>query len=241
MVKPVEDIDCYEIKEQRAVLDNLLENRVISDRFFLTGGTALSVFYLHHRVSKDLDLFTTDRMDLREPCIWIKRRWGRKCVTIKEDADLASFLLEGVKVDLAGDPLSDIDKERPRVNLERNRLAVDTIDNIVSNKLCAMASRTEPKDYVDFFFIMRMFGDDFEFADIYEKTRRKDAIFDDPPTVAYQIENGLALIKQNPELLPATRIPLDIDELARFCEGVAGRIYQTAGPGQAKGVRPDPP
>lgn len=241
MVKPVENVDCYEIKEQREVLDNLLENRVISDCFFLTGGTALSVFYLHPRVSKDLDLFTTDRMDLREPFIWIKRRWGRRCVTIKEDADFASFLLEGVRVDLAADPLSDIDKERPRVNLERNRLMVDTIDNIVSNKLCAMASRAEPKDYVDFFFIMKMFADDFDLADIYEKTRRKDAIFHDPPTVAYQIENSLTLIKQNPELLPTTRIPLDIDELVRFCEDVTGRIYQMAGPGQAHGVGPDCP
>ncbi len=240
MVKPIEDIDCYETREQREVLDNLLENRAISDRFFLTGGTALSVFYLHHRVSKDLDLFTTDRMDLREPCIWIKRRWGRKCVTIKEDADFASFLLEGVKVDLVEDPLSAVDEKRPQVSLQRNRLMVDTIDNIVSNKLCAMASRTEPKDYVDFFFIMKMFGGDRAFSDIYEKTRRKDAIFDDPPTVAYQIENGIALIRQNPELLPTTRAPLDVDELVRFCEGVAGRIYQTAAPGQANGVRPDP-
>lgn len=29
-------------------------------RFFLTGGAALAGFHLHHRETKDLDLFTTD-------------------------------------------------------------------------------------------------------------------------------------------------------------------------------------
>jgi len=32
----------------------------VSRRFFLTGGTALAAFHLHHRLSKDLDLFTLD-------------------------------------------------------------------------------------------------------------------------------------------------------------------------------------
>ena len=34
--------------------------------FFLTGGTALAAFYLHHRLSVDLDLFTLDDLALRE-------------------------------------------------------------------------------------------------------------------------------------------------------------------------------
>ena len=32
----------------------------VGSRFFLTGGTALAAFYLHHRLSEDVDLFTTD-------------------------------------------------------------------------------------------------------------------------------------------------------------------------------------
>lgn len=34
--------------------------------FFLTGGTALAAFYLHHRLSEDLDLFTLDDLALTE-------------------------------------------------------------------------------------------------------------------------------------------------------------------------------
>jgi predicted nucleotidyltransferase component of viral defense system len=32
----------------------------LKDAFFLTGGTALSEFYLQHRISDDLDFFTEE-------------------------------------------------------------------------------------------------------------------------------------------------------------------------------------
>ena len=32
----------------------------LQDHFYFTGGTALAVFYLHHRYSLDLDFFTAD-------------------------------------------------------------------------------------------------------------------------------------------------------------------------------------
>ncbi len=238
MVRPNENLECYEMNEQRDVLDDLLNNDILRETFFLTGGTALSVFYLHHRVSKDLDLFTTSKIDVRDLAVWVKRKWGTECVTIEENAEFISFLLRGVKVDLAVDPLSDTKRERPKVDLQNNRLTIDTIDNIVSNKLCTMASRTEPKDYVDFFFILKNFGNLYEFFNIYEHARLKDAVFDDPPTVAYQIESGIFVIKQNPDILPVTRVPLDVHELIRFCEGIVAKIYRMAGPDPLTGVTP---
>ena len=39
--------------------------------FFLTGGTALSAYHLHHRLSVDLDLFTLDDLALRETNVLI--------------------------------------------------------------------------------------------------------------------------------------------------------------------------
>ena len=41
--------------------------------FFLTGGTALAAFYLHHRMSVDLDLFTLDDLALREAEVLVPR------------------------------------------------------------------------------------------------------------------------------------------------------------------------
>ncbi|MCG2690159.1 nucleotidyl transferase AbiEii/AbiGii toxin family protein, partial [Candidatus Parcubacteria bacterium] len=42
---------------QREVLEALSNERYFTQRFYLAGGTALSEFYLKHRLSEDLDLF----------------------------------------------------------------------------------------------------------------------------------------------------------------------------------------
>src|SRR3989338_9762036 len=38
----------------------------LSRKFYLSGGTALSEFYLHHRLSEDLDFFTQQELNLDE-------------------------------------------------------------------------------------------------------------------------------------------------------------------------------
>lgn len=38
------------------------KSRVITDNFYLTGGTALSEFYLQHRLSEDLDFFSEQEL-----------------------------------------------------------------------------------------------------------------------------------------------------------------------------------
>jgi len=45
-----ENTSCYASKTQQCLLHKLAEIRLINDHFFLTGGTALSVFYLYHRI-----------------------------------------------------------------------------------------------------------------------------------------------------------------------------------------------
>ncbi|MEM3581666.1 MAG: nucleotidyl transferase AbiEii/AbiGii toxin family protein, partial [Candidatus Bathyarchaeia archaeon] len=44
---------------QRRLLAEIGRSSLRSD-FYLTGGTALAAFYLHHRYSLDLDFFTTN-------------------------------------------------------------------------------------------------------------------------------------------------------------------------------------
>jgi predicted nucleotidyltransferase component of viral defense system len=50
---------------QRAFLKHFFATP-LGQRFFLTGGTALAAFHLHHRLSDDLDLFTLDDDALTE-------------------------------------------------------------------------------------------------------------------------------------------------------------------------------
>ena len=39
---------------------HLFSETTLKDTFFLTGGTALSAFYLQHRISEDMDFFTEE-------------------------------------------------------------------------------------------------------------------------------------------------------------------------------------
>lgn len=79
--------------------------------FFLTGGTALAAFHLHHRVSVDVDLFTLDDLALREGQALVPRLAADlncRVARARRTEHYCEFLLEpgqgqALKVDLARD------------------------------------------------------------------------------------------------------------------------------------------
>jgi hypothetical protein len=107
-----ENRDCYQNPEQREILLQLLETESISGQFFLTGGTALSVFYLHHRLSNDLDLFSRIPTSLKGIDSFVRTKWAGEAVKIKESRMFISYVIRGTKVDFVVDPLS-LDEHRP--------------------------------------------------------------------------------------------------------------------------------
>ena len=216
--------NAYASQAQREVLVRLLGHPMIEKRFFLTGGTALSVFYLSHRLSDDLDLFTLLPVDLSEIDFWIKGEWRGASVKIKEGPEFLSVLVSDVRVDFVVDPLS-INEERESFLFESGKsLYVDTLRNITSNKFCAVVSRIEPKDFVDLYTIVKTFPN-IEVEDIYRQSRLKDAIFDDPPTAAYQLEMGCAFIRENPSLIPKMLKQIDWKDFFDFYSNVAKIVY----------------
>lgn len=224
-----EDRECYVLPAQREVLLDLITNPIIETSFFLTGGTALSIFYLHHRLSNDLDFFTLNPLDLSEIDFWIKGIWRHECSKIKEGPHFLSFVIKETKVDFVIDPLS-LKEERHRVIFENgHHLLVDSIDNIVSNKFCAILSRVEPKDYIDFYYIQKRFPK-YRLEDIFEMAKTKDAIFDDPPTAAFQIEEGLSFIKENIEIIPKLRLSLNKQDFFDFYNNIASWLYKKIEP-----------
>ena len=47
-------------KNQKIILDEIKNNSWVKENFYLSGGTALSAFYLQHRYSDDLDFFSEE-------------------------------------------------------------------------------------------------------------------------------------------------------------------------------------
>ncbi|MFQ5455311.1 MAG: nucleotidyl transferase AbiEii/AbiGii toxin family protein [Nitrospirota bacterium] len=220
-----EDKNHYASQTQREVLISLLANPTIEESFFLTGGTALSVFYLHHRLSDDLDFFTLNSLDLAEIDFWIKRMWTGEGVKIKDSPNFLSYLIKETKVDFVIDALSNREDREKILFENRHNLLVDTINNIVSNKFCTIVSRIEPKDFIDFYFIQKLFPK-MDIEQIYNNARIKEAIFDDPPTAAFQIEEGIAFLKNNKTIFPQILMDFDIHDFFEFYDNVINWLYQ---------------
>lgn len=119
--------------------------------FFLTGGAALVGFYLHHRSTMDLDLFTTgDHLEDGEAALMdAARDLGASLERLRTSTSFKRFLVrrgpESVVVDIALESAPQVDGEKPV--LEGIRL--DSMREIMANKLCTLLSRGEIRDLVD--------------------------------------------------------------------------------------------
>ena len=126
--------------------------------FFLTGGAALAGFYLGHRTTDDLDLFTPQaaafergRFVLGDVATAIGGE-----LQIRQDAPGFSRLVltrggEGLVIDLVRDTTPQLHPDK----LERDNIVVDPADEILANKLGALVGRAEERDLVDVMFLER--------------------------------------------------------------------------------------
>jgi hypothetical protein len=135
-------------KIQREVLKAFFDRE---SRFFLTGGAALVGYYLGHRTTHDLDLFTTE--DLMEDGVLAltaaTRDVGASLEPLRTSPDFRRFLLrrgaEALVVDLVRDSAPQIFQDKPLIG----GIRVDPPEEILANKLCTLLSRAEIRDLVD--------------------------------------------------------------------------------------------
>jgi len=125
------------------------------DQFYLTGGTALAEYYLGHRLSFDLDLFT-GQVGLIQPMSYqLEQRCaahGLQVTVTRRFASYAEFVIArgeaSVKVDLA---LDSPFRFEPSVISVQGVLVNDYLD-IKVDKLLAYYGRAEPRDAVDLYW-----------------------------------------------------------------------------------------
>ncbi len=121
------------------------------DRFFLTGGAALSGFYLEHRETHDLDLFTqSDALNDGVALAYqIAKQFGASIESLQTSPDFHRLLFrlggESVVIDLARDRVKQAIPTKPVIR----GIRVDPPEEILANKLCTLLSRSEIRDLVD--------------------------------------------------------------------------------------------
>jgi hypothetical protein len=170
-------------------------------RFFLTGGSALGLFYLDHRRSYDLDLFTSDEVEgkeLQNLVLRVAAGIGADCLILQTAPDFHRFRLvrgeERELVDVVVDRAPQIDKQKASFG----EIRVDTLREIIANKLTTLLSRSEVKDVVDLYFLEQA-GHDILAA--IPDAKAKDGGWD--PAVVSMLLDGLDTTELPPWLLRA--------------------------------------
>lgn len=186
----LENKACYATAELR---QRLIEVAPLLSGFFLTGGTALSVFYLHHRHSEDLDWFTYGTADLNSIIREIQLLWPQARL-VKNDGFFASLAIGAIKLDLVIEHNDDVHKSaRISTDIEGAKVTIDSFRNILANKLTTLLSRGEPKDFIDFHAGWNT--GEFTFDELFGDARLKEGRFDDPADAAYHIEQNIQLAR----------------------------------------------
>lgn len=174
-----EHIRGYHSHKQRNLLLKIFSFEFSQNNLFITGGTALSVFYAEHRISKDIDLFLMNKKNLIE---YIKffRDIDKVVQTLSESPSFCSYIYKnGIKVDYVYDSFS-ANKFKNVVVVNNIKINVDTVDNIAINKICAVVSRTEPKDIVDLTWIFKyMLSVNMDFIPLFKIATKREGLLED--------------------------------------------------------------
>jgi predicted nucleotidyltransferase component of viral defense system len=196
----------------------------IEKSFYLTGGSALGIFYLQHRFSYDLDLFTQKPIEwhlLTNNIISIAGAIGAHYQNLSESPFFHRCKLtrnnETEIIDLVMEKVQQIDENKNRFG----EIIVDTLNEIGINKLCMLLSRSDLKDIIDLYYIEKA---GFNIEEHIEDAKRKEGGFD-PATVSHilsQVEINAA-----PFYLIGV---LSIEELTLYIENLRRRMAEIAFP-----------
>jgi hypothetical protein len=147
------------------------------DQFYLAGGTALAEYYLGHRLSFDLDFFTSTENLILPTSYQIESACQKKNLSLKVVRRFSTFVefladkgTEKLKIDLALD--SPYRFEQPILSSEG--ILVNDYPDLCADKLLAYFGRAEPRDTVDLYFILQKESSDA----LLEQASQKDPGFD---------------------------------------------------------------
>jgi len=163
--------------------------RGVDHGFYLTGGTALSRGYFAHRYSEDLDYFTNDRVEFalwRDRCIDALAHAGHagwSLDVLRRDTRFGRIILHA-DLDLKLEFINDVPCHCGAVVPHPQFGRLDTLENILSNKITALMDRAAPKDVADIFWLCCRAGMSLNAA-LEGATGKAAGIF--PPLVAKQL------------------------------------------------------
>lgn len=204
---------------QKAFLRSFACNEWLSEKFYLTGGTALSGFYFQHRYSEDLDFFSEEEFDVTQIDVFLKQiksdlRFSE--VDFRQSFNRNIFLLkfddEILKTEFTYFPFSRIEKG----DIEGG-VVIDSLLDIAVNKLFTIHQQARARDFIDLYLLCREKG--FLIGDLIKKAKIKFDWHIDPLQLCKQF------IKSE-EVRDYPRMIMDLpnEEWQRFFLEEAGKL-----------------
>ena len=161
-------------KNQQKLLKIIGNNKNICRYFYLTGGTALAEFYLHHRLSEDLDFFSEEEIDSQTVFTFLKsiqKLAGIKKIDAQRSFNRNLFFLhlqdgDVIKTEFTHFPFLRIEKKN-----KIGSLFVDSLFDIAVNKVFTIYQKPRSRDFIDLYLILQTKR--WDIADLVKKARIK--------------------------------------------------------------------
>jgi len=174
-------------KNQKYLLSILAKEKTVTDNFYLTGGTALAEFYLHHRLSEDLDFFSENEFEPQAISALFKKLQkvaGIKKASYEQSFNRNLFFLElekdSIKTEFTYFPFARIDLKQ-----KFGALSVDSLLDIAVNKAFTIYQKPRSRDFIDLYCILKE-KKDWKMDELVEKAQIKFDHFIDPLQLASQ-------------------------------------------------------
>lgn len=144
-------------KRQAVLLKLLSSQHYIQSSFYLSGCTALAEYYLHHRLSEDLNFFSLQEVDPKAIQIvfrTLKPKVQFKKIAFENSFNRNLFFLhfsdETIKTEFTYYPFEQI--EQPKIS---NGLKIDSLMDIAVNKTDTILTNPRSRDFIDLYLILQ--------------------------------------------------------------------------------------
>lgn len=202
------------LSANQATLLKVFSQQAFIQDFYLTGGTALAVFYLNHRYSEDLDFFT-QKEDLDPQSITIFLESLKSKLSISEidfqksmNRNIFFITLNGevVKTEFTFFPFEKLESGQREGNIQ-----VDSLLDIAVNKLFTIYQNPRARDFIDLYFIINQ--ESYRLDNLIEKARLKFDWPIDPINLGTQLVK-VKDVKDYPRMIK----PIEKTDLVEFFE-----------------------
>jgi len=170
------------------VLEQAKKNPEITRWYYLTGGTALAEFYLHHRLSEDLDFFTRSQInDTKIDAFFqaVKRPLHIVTTTKQHIAGLFMYSLTFPDQTVLKADFNEYDFPQLEKGTHYGSLVVDSVFDIAVNKLYTILSRSKMRDFIDLYYCIQHEG--YGFDDLLLRVTDKFGVSFEDVAIARQL------------------------------------------------------